>query len=177
MAEQNDFIWARSNLRPDEYILWKGKPQPGHLLTGADTFMIPFSIFWCGFAIFWETMAIGSGAPLFFCLFGVPFILVGLYITVGRFFHRAYLLKHTEYVITSKRILRMRGRRMDSITGAAMFNMSVITRRDGSGTITFGQMNPYMRGGRDWNGENYRFTLENVEDVYRVQQIIQSIER
>ena len=30
----------------DEYVLWEGKPEKGHLLTPEDAFIIPFSVFW-----------------------------------------------------------------------------------------------------------------------------------
>jgi len=40
-------------------------------------------ILWAGFAIFWERSAIRDGDP--FHLVGVPFVVVGLYIVMGRF--------------------------------------------------------------------------------------------
>jgi hypothetical protein len=55
-------------------------------LRRADALFIPFSLMWAGFAFFWETMAIRGGAPFFFWLWGIPFILIGVWITVGRFF-------------------------------------------------------------------------------------------
>lgn len=52
MDYENDYGWVRPYLGVDEYVLWSGKPGEGHLLAPNDVFLIPFSILWCGFAIF-----------------------------------------------------------------------------------------------------------------------------
>ena len=49
--------------------------------------------------------------------------------------------------------------------------------RDGNGTIRFGEMN-YYRGNRNSFDPNQGlFTLENIPEVVRVQQIIDTMER
>ena len=90
----DDFAFARPYLAAGETILWRGKPEKGHLLGPQDVFMIPFSIFWCGFAIFWFISALQVG---FFAVFGIPFVCVGLYITVGRFIHLSWKRKNTGF--------------------------------------------------------------------------------
>ena len=87
-----------------ETLLWEGRPSRRlFILTRADIFLIPFSLFWGGFALFWNLAAWGMGAPFFFRLFGMPFLLIGAYIMVGRFFIDQHIRKHTVYALTTKR--------------------------------------------------------------------------
>ena len=76
----------REHLDPRESLLWTGQPKGGIVIRAGDAFMIPFSLMWAGFAFFWEFSVIQSGAPFFFKLWGIPFVLIGLYIVIGRFF-------------------------------------------------------------------------------------------
>lgn len=168
-----DFEFAHPYLSGDEYILWTGKPGKGRLLSPADAFLIPFSLFWCGFAVFWEVIAITSGAPPFFALFGLPFILVGLYLVFGRFIHALLLRKRTFYVITSKRILCKKGNRIDLLDGKDLPPMQIRLHSDGFGTITFGEEGYHYRRGRRYHIPPV-LTLENIPEVTRVQQIIAS---
>ena len=177
-TEMNDeFAFARPYLAPGETILWRGKPEKGHLLGPQDVFMIPFSILWCGFAIFWFVTAL-INAPLPFALFGVPFVCVGLYISIGRFFHIAYVRKNTAYVITNHKIIRRRGNKIDMLDAKTMPAIHITAHTDGTGTIQFGQPTYYHRRGYGYNGWSPNggiFSMENIPDVARVQQILHSI--
>ena len=69
-----------------EQLLWSGMPRQGFAFRKTDLYTVPFSAMWLGFAIFWESSVFYTNAPLFFRLWGIPFILVGIYMLVGRFF-------------------------------------------------------------------------------------------
>jgi hypothetical protein len=69
-------------LRPGEQLLWHGRPDPRVWFAPADAFLIPFSILWCAFAVFWEASAAGAG-PVFAALWGIPFVVAGLYLSSG----------------------------------------------------------------------------------------------
>ena len=90
-------------LRDGETILWSGAPDPTIRFSAMDVVAIPFSLVWAGFALFWNVGVWGSGAPLTFRLFGLPFLLVGAYISVGRFFISAQRKKKTQYYVTNQR--------------------------------------------------------------------------
>ena len=89
----------------DEHLLWTGRPDPGKHFTGSDVFLVPFSILWGGFAIFWMGAALSEGAPLPFVLFGLPFVVVGLYFIFGRFLIKARRKRQTAYGLTERRAL------------------------------------------------------------------------
>ncbi len=127
-------------------MLWAGRPNPRRLFTGADVFLIPFSLLWGGFAIFWETLALTSIAPaggpaIFFPLFGLPFVAIGLYFIFGRFLVKRYVKQRTVYAVSSLSIKRLPGLEVSTGSGRA-------------GSVTFGQWHGlagmYANTGMDW---------------------------
>lgn len=94
---------AEGALRPGERLLWCGRPDPAVRFTKADLFLVPFSIMWAGFTVFWEAGVASSGAPVFFVAWGIPFVAMGLYITIGRFIWKARRKRQTTYLLTDQR--------------------------------------------------------------------------
>ncbi len=127
-------------LERGERLLWVGAPQRGFKLRAADIYLIPFSLFWAGFAVFWESSVLAiQGSPFFMKLWGIPFVLVGLYLVVGRFFVDAKMREWTVYAVTSQRALIFSGmfrREMKSLTLRNLPEVSVVKAYDGSGTIS-----------------------------------------
>lgn len=125
-------------LRPGEHLVWAGRPDPSVRFTAADRALIPFSVLWFGFAVFWEASAVATGAPVFFLLFGAVFVLVGLFITVGRFPAKAWR-KNRAIVVEGNSM-------MDSPLGSVA--TSVRRHRDGRHvSVTFGSQVPWSHGG------------------------------
>jgi hypothetical protein len=170
----------QNNLVSGEKILWSGQPIQGLTLTSRDVFLIPFSILWGSFAIFWELMVLHAPrVPFIMRLWGIPFVLVGLYLMVGRFFFDAWLRQGMEYAVTNKRVLIYRAPPFSRFIALKLDNLpqtELIQRNDGRGTIRFGQyFGLWGRGG--WYG--YTPALDQVpqfigiENAQKVFQLIQ----
>lgn len=148
----------KNQLSRDEKILWSGQPKQGIVIRGADMFMIPFSLMWGGFAIFWELSVLRSDAPTFFTLWGIPFVLVGLYLIIGRFFFEAKQRANTFYAVTNERVLIVSGvlsRRIKSLNLRTLSDLSLSEGKNNEGTISFGGGSPLasMFGGfSGWPG-------------------------
>ncbi len=93
----------RQHLDNKETLLWAGQPKKGVIFRTADIFLIPFSLLWFGFAIFWMFMA--SQGSWIFALFGIPFVIVGLIFVFGRFIIDAKQRENTYYGLTEDRII------------------------------------------------------------------------
>ena len=44
----------QGRLAADEDVLWYGQPKTSVLFDANDIFLVPFSLLWGGFALFWE---------------------------------------------------------------------------------------------------------------------------
>lgn len=174
-----------SELAVAEKVLWAGQPRQGLVLRGADAFLIPFSLLWGGFAIFWEVSVIAVGAPLFFALFGLLFVVVGLYLIVGRFFFEARQRTRTFYAVTNDRIIILSGllsRTVKSIDLRTLGEMSLSERKNGRGSIVFGSTSSFdwMFGGMPgWPGMGARLAsrFELIDNVRSVYEAIRSAQR
>jgi hypothetical protein len=140
----------QAELDTDEKLLWVGMPKQGLMLQASDTFMIPFSLVWGGFALFWETMALSipsdkaGPVSIIFPLFGLPFVLIGLYIMVGRFFYDAKKRSKTFYGLTNKRVIilsNLFGKTLNSLNLKNIDEISIVEKANGSGTIILGKDN------------------------------------
>jgi len=166
----------RSYLRSGEHIRWIGRPVQGFRTSGRDVFLIPFSLLWGGFALFWEFSVASTPAPGFFKLWGVPFVLVGLYLIIGRFIVDAWVRSRMTYAVTDERAIVLRTVSSEKLLTASLDQQVRLQReQSGRGTIEFGPETPTLLGGRGWGvwkpslSDQVRFIgIENVMDVYRL---------
>ena len=75
-------------MQPDEMLLWRGKPYSGVRFRAIDVLLIPVGFFWLAFFAIWDFAAWRhvKNTGLYFPLLGLPFTLLGVYVTIGRFF-------------------------------------------------------------------------------------------
>jgi hypothetical protein len=141
-----------SELSPGETIHWTGQPNTSVIFHKEDIGMIPFSLMWGGFTIFWLLGASGTGgfshrAPdksfeWFGWIWGSAFVLIGQYMIWGRFVHAYWKKQRTFYALTTKRALIIVNGLRDRTASSAYFETTPIieksVRRDGIGSICFG---------------------------------------
>lgn len=164
-----------SPLLPGESLLWTGQPMQGWVFGSAEKILFPFSLLWGGFAIFWNAAVWSTDAPLFFRLFGLPFLVVGLHMIGGRFILDRRNRARTHYAVTDQRVMISEGNganiRSFPIDGLPKFEM--VEDGGGRGSILFGaearraKMEASMRG---WPG------AQNVTEFYRIDDVRQVYE-
>jgi hypothetical protein len=160
------------DLGPGERLLWSGVPRQGVVFRNTDVVLVPFSMMWGGFALFWETMALRR-APLFFALWGVPFVVIGLYITIGRFFYDSFRRGHTFYGLTTERIIiagGLQARTVKSLSLGTLTNVELDEHANSTGTISLG---PRIGPGTwqrqaIWPGTQLAPSFEMIPDAKRV---------
>jgi hypothetical protein len=148
MDEAGQQFQFQRYLQPDEKILWVGGPDPSRVIGRGDAFLIPFSLVWGGGAIAWEGAVILSGAPFFFWLWGLPFVVIGQYFIWGRFIYKRWDRRRTAYALTNERALILRGRSLQSVFLKQQPAMHQSVRADGSGSLEFGSPS-------GWYGHGY----------------------
>jgi hypothetical protein len=125
-----------------EKVVWRGRPRQGFMLTSKDVFLIPMSLVWCGFIVFWESNVLRiPNAPIMMVVIGGVFLLVGLYLIVGRFFVDAWIRAGMNYALTDRRILILRSRpsvKLQSVSLDRLPEATLNETSNGRGSIRFG---------------------------------------
>lgn len=159
-------------LLPQERLLWTDKPQPGMQFAKADWFLIPFGVFFTGFAFFWMAMAATitdeDGFP-FFSLLGIPFVMMGLYLLFGRHFFDLIKRSKTVYAITSERalILNQRSGVLHAYPLDQLKNITFTQQADGSGNLYLGSLDSryQMLQGTSWPGVKLPPTFQKIAGI------------
>ncbi|WP_257307585.1 hypothetical protein [Geothrix campi] len=140
MDQYEAMMHVNRELQTGESLLWAGRPRQGVYLRSSDALQIPFSLAWCGFALFWEYSVVKDGGPIFFKLWGIPFVLIGIYMVIGRFFADSLMRSKAQYAVTSNRILIISGLfnlKTTSIGLANIPELFFVESNNGGGTIAF----------------------------------------
>jgi hypothetical protein len=185
--DQSATMAIQPELSSGESLMWSGQPKTSVVFHKEDALLIPFSLLWGGFAIFWEAGVLGmvgpvrhGHAPDFFLLWGISFVLVGQYLIWGRFLYVAWLKKRTYYGVTNRRIIIVQDGWNRQMTSAYLDALPAIIKEGGSGGIgilRFGQPPPMWgrnRGFAAWNPLSIAGvpTFVDIADVDSVYQLV-----
>ncbi len=175
-------------LRPEEEVLWVGKPCTTRNLPTTPILML-FPLFFLGFALFWTVMATAMGGA--FGLFGLPFVAVGIWMLYYFAVGNKRQLARTVYCVTDYRAVILTHRRHGTDCTEYVFSMlssvNLESVQGNTGTIRFAPVERYYEEygyGRHRRGYAYdtarQFTtaflmIDDVHTVYRL--ISEQIER
>jgi hypothetical protein len=174
------------NLSSDERIIWQGKPAQGFRLSPQDVFAVPFAIFWLLMVLTIFGSILTGGAthvdPMAFIILPV-FILVGIYLLIGRFIVDRLARRRTNYYLTNQRALIETGLFRSALISVSLLTLPEVRFRSGRrerGTIQFGSSS--ARFGMipsSWPGAR-QFqppTFEDIDDGQRVFQLAIAAQR
>ncbi|HWY06157.1 MAG TPA: hypothetical protein VNY24_04810 [Candidatus Acidoferrales bacterium] len=174
-------------LSTGERIHWAAMPNPRIILHSDDWYLIPFSLLWGGFAIFWEAGALGiwdstpKSGPMssFMSLWGIPFVAFGQYMIWGRFVWDAWLKRHTYYAVTDRRVLIFQEGWNRKTHFSFLDSIPEISREGNDvGSLWLGTKLPVISGRRSSTRSMSRFSIndavptladiDNVDSVYHL---------
>jgi hypothetical protein len=160
-------------------LLWSGAPRQGILFSQVDVVLIPFTAVWAGLAVLWEGSALRDPSAGLFVLWGLPFVIVGLYIAVGRFYVDRARRRRITYALTSQRIVVCHDDKKRSVPLATLPEMTLKEMRDGSGTILFGPATfpIVIVAGAFRPGINGPLLFEQIPSVRRVYEQIRAAQQ
>ena len=123
-----------------EKILWTGQPDPSKIFTAADLFLIPFALFWISMPTMGGVSMLKDG-DFSGALFIVPFLLIGSYLLVGRFFYKSWAKRKTYYAVTDRRVIVINGGLKHRIAASFIRDIVAVNssiNKNGEGMVIFG---------------------------------------
>ena len=130
----------QQELDTGERLLWSGRALPDLRLESGNLLHSLFGFVFLGISIA-SLLAAGKESTIFPVLWTIPFVVVGLYVSVGRFFWIAFCRRYTEYAVTNQRVIVRSSllSRAQSIEYRKIRTVTLTEKSDGSGTIQFGE--------------------------------------
>jgi len=167
-----------SALERGEKLIWWGQPQGGIVFRAIDGLIIPFSILWISVPSAAAIAALrgASASPQAFMI--VPFLVIGVYLLVGRFFYDAWRRGRTIYGLTDRRVLILRPSKQISVDVDRIGEMSLQERSGGRGSIVFGPSGLNLQNSwAVWGGDPAVPTFEFIVDARNVYAAIRNTQK
>lgn len=166
----SEYEFCNKYLDADEYIQWKGKPENSFYINFSDGFRWLFSAFWMAFCTYFIYLTIRERASVQLLIFAVLFWLFGAYFLVWKNCFSLALRFKTYYVITNKRVIIKKGKKIRFYNGENLDYIQTTIHRNGNGTITFSRLIYTTK-----TKLVKCFSLENISDVSGAQRAISSL--
>jgi hypothetical protein len=188
-----------------EYIIWSEKPELSVRFTKSDIFLIPFSLFICLFALFFEFVAITGVinfvaiadkqnilSTMIFSIIGLIVIYYGYYLSFGRFKYKIRKNSNTYYALTNMRALilyNLDKKTLKTTVISTLKNVLIFGKKNNIGSIFLGSsaifrnlnfnQKFYGNTGLDFFIDKFftgeAFVFYDIEDVEDVAKLIDSI--
>lgn len=172
-------------MMPGERLIWKGKPAQGFRFTPQDIFAIPFALFWLFMVLATLVFLPGEEAPgtgpIVYAILPL-FVLIGLYMLIGRFLIDRMMRRRTSYFLTNQRAViesGLFGSTRRSVNLAAVAEVRFRQGRRGKGTLQFGGSGPFGMMPTGWPGASQFLppAFDGIEDAARVYDLVISAQR
>ncbi len=164
------------NLASGERIIWQGQPTQGFRLAPQDALAVPFAAFWL-FIVLTICLLTFTGEmkdvpPMTYFMLPV-FVIIGLYMLVGRFLVDRVTRRHVHYYLTTERAVIESGMfrpNRRSVSLAATPEIGFQGRRSGRGTVQFGSANMFGVVPPSWPGGSQFLppAFDDIDDAERV---------
>ena len=187
--DQASFEAVQPELTSSESILWAAQPNTSVIFHREDLYLIPFSLLWGGFAIFWEagvagywgTAARHSEPSAFMMLWGIPFVLIGQYLIWARFIVAAWKKRKTFYALTNRRAIVVQNGWSRRTASAYLDTLPTLIKEgssNGIGTLRFTPAESMWSGRRSswgaWDGMSIDDVpvFRDIEDLDSIYQLV-----
>lgn len=163
-------------LDADEDVIWCDKPVKKIVFTSADIFTTLIGVVWLSFSVFWvfsayiATEASDSSFKIF-PLFGIPFVLTGLYLLFFRHVVSLVKRKNIVYVLTNKRAIVVHTGKRQYVQEYRYENISNIQMKcddNDIGSIFFLTGEIRYNNGRSYSSTSGIFGIKDTKKVYKI---------
>ncbi|MBR2024982.1 MAG: DUF308 domain-containing protein [Clostridia bacterium] len=167
----------------NEDILWCDKPFKKITFSSGDVFTTLFGVVWLSFSLFWVASAFfatkgAAGFAKVFPLFGIPFVLIGLYLLFFRHIVSYIRRKNMIYTLTSKRVMIVHtGKRqyVQEYRYEDISNIQIKCDDNDVGSIFFFSGEIRYNNGKSYSSTSGIFGIKNTKKVYKI--LSQCLER
>jgi hypothetical protein len=161
-------------LREDEQLLWSGKPKFGILFRSKDFIQVPFAAGWLYFMVSDLIMLEEGGFPNRIHPMLLLFVVVGLYMLIGRFIHEMIQRHYSYYAVTNQRVMVKSGifsSQIQSTSLNSVASIQLIEKRSGQGSLTFETVGNLARISLLNNKANTQSAPLSFEKINEVRQV------